>query len=115
MPPKRGCCRLGLALYFCATVGVRSKVVAAQLDKPDVLLGAQQDSGSCETKLYYIFYDEGARMPPQKAMMPSKSHQPKFKTTADGTLETDSLTASTQVFATLQRRTIEEWPFCEQN
>ena len=35
--------------------------------------------------------------------------------TADGTVETDSLTASTQVFATLQRRTIEEWPFCEQN
>ena len=32
-----------------------------------------------------------------------------------GTVETDSLTASTQVFATLQRRTIEEWPFCEQN
>ena len=30
-------------------------------------------------------------------------------------VETDSLTASTQVFATLQRRTIEEWPFCEQN
>ena len=30
-------------------------------------------------------------------------------------METDSLTASTQVFATLQRRTIEEWPFCEQN
>ena len=40
---------------------------------------------------------------------------PRFKTTADGTVETDSLTASTQVFATLQRRTIEEWPFCEQN
>ena len=30
-------------------------------------------------------------------------------------METDSLTASTQVFATLQRWTIEEWPFCEQN
>ena len=40
---------------------------------------------------------------------------PTFKTTADGTVETDSLTASTQVFATLQGQAIEEWPFCEQN
>jgi len=51
-------------------------------------------------------------------MPPPKSHQPLTEIQDHGgrdRVETDSLTASTQVFATLQRRTIEEWPFCEQN